>query len=70
MTGDARGRVEVVEPLGVATLIHVQVDGLPSELARIVVPPERPIAVDNQIGLRLRPDRLHVFDAGGRRLAS
>jgi multiple sugar transport system ATP-binding protein len=65
--GDARGRVEIVEPLGAATLIHVQVDGLP-ELARVIVPPDRAIAVDDQIGLRLRRDRLHLFDATGVRV--
>jgi ABC-type sugar transport system ATPase subunit len=60
--GDARGRVEVVESLGPSTLIHVQADGRSGGLVRIVVPPARAIAVGDVIGLRLRRDRVHLFD--------
>ena len=60
--GDGRGRVEVVEPLGAATLIHIQMNGPSSELVRAVVSSEARVAVDDQIGLRLRRDRLHFFD--------
>lgn len=67
--GDTRGRVEVVEPLGASTLIHLRLDGPPGELVRVVVPPDTRIGIDDRVGLRLRRDRLHVFeDRTGRRL--
>jgi ABC-type sugar transport system ATPase subunit len=68
--GDGTGRVEVVEPFGPATLIHLRVDGLPDELMRMTVPADAPIAAGQAAGFRLRRDRLHLFDArSGRRLA-
>jgi multiple sugar transport system ATP-binding protein len=67
--GDGVGRVDIIEPLGPFTLIHLRVDGLPHELVRAIVPADAPIAVDDQTGFRARRDRLHVFDArSGRRL--
>jgi multiple sugar transport system ATP-binding protein len=67
--GDGRGRVEVVEPLGAATLVHIQINGRSSELVRVIVPSEARVAVDDQVGFRLRRDRLHFFDEQtGRRL--
>jgi multiple sugar transport system ATP-binding protein len=66
--GDATGRIEIVEPLGSETLVHVRMDGLP-ELVRVLVPSDRQIAVEESIGMRLRRDRLHLFDGhSGRRL--
>jgi ABC-type sugar transport system ATPase subunit len=62
-SGDGLGRVEVVEPLGPATLIHVRVDGPSGDLVRIVVPAEGRIAVAESAGFRVRRDRLHLFDA-------
>jgi multiple sugar transport system ATP-binding protein len=68
-TGDGRGRVDVVEPLGAATLIHVKMNGPASELVRALVPSEARVAVHDQVGLRVRRDRLHFFDEHtGRRL--
>jgi len=60
---DGRGRVEVVEPLGASTLIHVQADGRAGELVRIVAPADRAIAVGDVVGFRVRRDRVHRFDA-------
>jgi ABC-type sugar transport system ATPase subunit len=66
---DVTGRVEVVEPLGSTTLLHVRVDALPRALLRVVVPGDATIPVDSIAGLRLRRDRLHRFDrSDGRRL--
>ena len=68
--GDGTGRVEVVEPLGSTTVVHLRVDGSPDELMRMIVPADTPIAADQEAGFRLRRDRLHLFDGrSGRRLA-
>ncbi len=65
---DLRGRAEVVEPLGAATLVHVRVGGL-DPLVRVLVSADTPIAVGDPLAFRLRPDRLHFFDPEtGRRL--
>ena len=60
--GDGRGQVDVVEPLGATTLIHVRVDGPSRERARVVISSDTRIAVDDRVGFRLRRDRLHLFD--------
>jgi multiple sugar transport system ATP-binding protein len=66
--GDVTGRVEIIEPLGPTTLVHVQVDRAAGTLARIVVPPSTRIDVGDAVALRPRRDRLHFFDeATGRR---
>ncbi|MQA28221.1 MAG: ATP-binding cassette domain-containing protein [Luteitalea sp.] len=66
---DATGRVEILELLGATTLAHVRIDDLPDGLLRIVVASDTQIAVDQQIGLRLRRDTLHFFtDPAGVRL--
>jgi multiple sugar transport system ATP-binding protein len=59
---DGRGRVQVVEPLGASTLIHVEGDGRPSGLVRIVVPADRTIAVGDVVRFRVRRERIHFFD--------
>jgi ABC-type sugar transport system ATPase subunit len=70
-TGDATGRVEILEPLGPTTLVHVRVDAAPESLARIVVQANPPIAIGDRVGFRMKRDRLHVFDKEtGRRRAS
>jgi multiple sugar transport system ATP-binding protein len=67
--GDAGAMVEIVEPLGALTLIHVRVEALPNEFLRIVVPAETSVAVGDRVRLRLRRDRLHLFDRNsGRRM--
>jgi multiple sugar transport system ATP-binding protein len=68
---DAVGRVEVVEPLGAQTLVHLRVDGLPDELVRMVVPADARIDVEDRLPFRVRRDRLHLFDAAtGQRIGS
>ncbi len=61
-TGDLRGRVELVEPLGSSTLIHVGVDGL-DELVRVQHRGDGHVERGDTLALRLRRERLHVFDA-------
>lgn len=59
--GDLAGRVEVVEPLGSAVLVHARSKaGTPF---RMLLPPDADVAVDAPIGARLDRDRLHLFDA-------
>jgi multiple sugar transport system ATP-binding protein len=68
--GNGTGRVEVVEPLGAATLVHLGVEGLLPTFLRVMVPSETHVEVGERVGFRLRADRLHLFDeATGGRLA-
>jgi ABC-type sugar transport system ATPase subunit len=68
-TGDVTGRVEILEPLGATTLVHVRIDGAPATLARVVVQANPRIAIGDRVGLVIRHDRLHFFDEStGRRL--
>lgn len=60
--GDAVGRVEVLEPLGPATVVHVRIEGMSDRAARIVVPADRAVAIDDEVAIRIRRDRVHVFD--------
>jgi len=59
---DGRGRIEVVEPLGAATLIHLRVDRRSSDLVRVVISADRAVAVGDVVGFRVRRDRVHQFD--------
>ncbi len=61
--GHARARVDVVEPLGSEILMHLDLEGRPGgEEFRAAVPPEAAAVVDEAVGIRFRPDRLHLFD--------
>lgn len=60
---DAAARVDVIEPLGKELLVHVRIgEGEGTEL-RAAVSPETPVREGSTVGLRLRRDRLHLFDA-------
>jgi hypothetical protein len=59
-----------VERLGSATLVHLRAGAPGAELVRAAVSADVPIAARECVGLRLRPDRLHYFDADtGQRLS-
>jgi ABC-type sugar transport system ATPase subunit len=58
------GTIEIVERLGAFTVVHVQAGAPYVEMLRVVVAGERPVAVDDRVGLQMRRDRLHTFDAG------
>jgi multiple sugar transport system ATP-binding protein len=60
---DGSGRVEIVEPLGATTIVHLRVDGLSDQLVRAVVPVDTAVQVNERVYFRLRRDRLHLFDA-------
>ncbi|MEO8070228.1 MAG: ABC transporter ATP-binding protein [Acidobacteriota bacterium] len=66
--GDIRGRVEIVEPLGAQTILHVEAAGGAGALIRVVVPASAPVRTGEQVGLLLRRDRLHLFEDDGRRV--
>jgi ABC-type sugar transport system ATPase subunit len=69
--GDSSGGgvVQVVEPLGSATLVHVRLETAGAQVVRAVLPPDHPAELDAVVGVRARADRVHRFDATtGRRL--
>jgi ABC-type sugar transport system ATPase subunit len=58
---DAVGRIDVLEPLGSTTLVYVRVGD--SDLAlRVLAAADPELALDRRVGVRLRRDRLHLFD--------
>jgi multiple sugar transport system ATP-binding protein len=67
--GDLDARVDVVEPRGSELLVYLRLpDGSDDEL-RVIAPPEPMIPADASVGVRFDRERLHWFDAAGRRLA-
>jgi ABC-type sugar transport system ATPase subunit len=61
--GDCAGRVDVVEPLGAVTVIHLRVDGRPDEFVRVAAPADTVMAVNDTVSVRIRRDRVQLFDA-------
>jgi multiple sugar transport system ATP-binding protein len=57
-------RVDIIEPLGNALVVHVELiaENNGSKLT-VVTSSELEIAVGNHVGLRFRSERLHLFDA-------
>ena len=64
-SGDLRGRIELVEPLGHAQVVHLITTAGP---LLAVASPDRRMAPGDETGIRLRPERLHRFNAEGTRL--
>jgi ABC-type sugar transport system ATPase subunit len=60
--GEASGRVEMVEPLGATCVVHLRIGGATDGSVRVVTPAEGAPAVDDLVGVRIRRDRVHVFD--------
>jgi ABC-type sugar transport system ATPase subunit len=60
----ATGRVDVVQPVGSEILVQLELAG-GSRPARITaaVPPDARLRIDDEVGLRIESDRLHLFDA-------
>jgi ABC-type sugar transport system ATPase subunit len=74
---DLAGTVELLQPRGADLLLHVAVQGKAGEESgeetgreparepvRVLLPAETRCAAGATVGLRLRRDRLHLFDAG------
>jgi multiple sugar transport system ATP-binding protein len=63
-TAELRCRVDVVEPLGRETVLHVlagpEHDAV---LMRVLAPGHAALRPGDVVGLRVRPERLHLFDA-------
>jgi multiple sugar transport system ATP-binding protein len=59
---DVGGRVEVVEPLGATAVVHVRVGHHSARPIRVVVPAGRIPAIDEEIGVRIPRERIHLFD--------
>ena len=62
--GDAEavGRVEVVEPLGATSVLHVRIDHGSARAIRVVVPADLAPVVNAEVAIRLRHDRVYLFD--------
>ena len=65
-TGDLDGDVELVEALGAWTTMHVRA-GTGQDLVRVAAVSGRVARPGERIGLRIRRDRLQLFDAATRR---
>jgi len=67
---DVTARVDVVEPRGSESVVHAEIASRNDSLrVTVVVPAETAVTANDQIGLRFRHGRLHLFDAeNGKRL--
>ncbi|MBI3461572.1 MAG: ABC transporter ATP-binding protein [Planctomycetes bacterium] len=60
---DAPARIDVIEPLGSQTVLHMSVLGAPDTTqVTMVVAAENNSRIHEQVGIRFRRDRLHLFD--------
>ena len=66
--GGLPARVVLVEQLGSSSLLHARIEGL-TPLLTIEVHDAVELAPGTEVGLGIDPARLHLFAAGGRRLA-
>jgi len=57
--GDARGRVELLEPVGPVTYVDVRLGDVP---LRASVPAGADLEPGQTVGVAFEPDRLHFFD--------
>ena len=60
--GHGTGRVEVVEPMGATTVVHLRVDRVPNQLLRVAVAPDASVGLDERVGFRINAERVHLFD--------
>ena len=67
--GDGVGRVELVEPLGSTTIVHLRVEDVAVRPLRVVVAPDTAVGLDERVGFRINHARVHLFhERTGRRL--
>ena len=60
--GDAIGRVDVIEPLGATTVLHVRIDDASQRAIRVLVPADQGPSADAEVAIRIRRDRVYLFD--------
>jgi ABC-type sugar transport system ATPase subunit len=64
-SADLDARVDIVEPLGRESLLHLVAEGTPDESPveiRVLAPGTASPAPGEKVGLRLQRDRVHLFD--------
>jgi ABC-type sugar transport system ATPase subunit len=67
-TAGARGRIELLEPLGAARVVHVVLESAPAPVA-LLDPSDAPLETGAAVGIAVDPVQLHLFDpASGNRL--
>lgn len=64
--GDLRAQIFVIEPLGVETIITVNVDSF--QLKCLVFEDDIPYKPGDMIWIRFRRDKIHIFDKDGNRI--
>jgi multiple sugar transport system ATP-binding protein len=64
---DATARVDIVEPIGSALHVHLQLDGAPDAALVAITAPDAGLVADDRVGVRFRRDRVHLFDASSER---
>ena len=64
-SGQFTGKVSLVEPLGVETIVHIRAG---EQTLLSIVPGTAPYGIDNDIQFDLASDRLHVFGLDGSRI--
>jgi hypothetical protein len=60
--GNLAATVELVEGTGSEQHVHLRLEGASDARLIAVAPPDQEIRVGERVGLRLRADRMHVFD--------
>ena len=60
--GHGTGCVEVLEPMGATTVVHLRVDGMTNQFLRVVVAPDASVGLDERVGFRINAERVHLFD--------
>jgi multiple sugar transport system ATP-binding protein len=65
--GDFTGRVSLIEPLGVETILHLEIG---EQRLLSLVPGMTPLKVGDNVRFSIVPDRLHYFSEDGHRIQS
>ena len=65
--GEFRGRVSLIEPLGVETILHLEIG---DQKLLSLVPGMTPLDIGDNVSFSIAPERLHYFDHDGHRIRS
>lgn len=66
-SGEYTGRVALIEPLGVETILHLEVG---EQTLLSLVPGMMPVKIGENVRFSIKPERLHYFDTEGERIAT